>query len=156
MASPARLNSNFVGVTIDSTDRLICSCELPMALRPSKDGRPICEMLLSFLTMNVLTQEVFRCQKAYQEDQCENKIWVNEEAQVKQRVPRAVPRTPTGPKQRDIASYFPVTPSTNSDNRRSAKTGAESGGKPKGRRADGYGIIHLYCEDKLNNSLTKL
>jgi hypothetical protein len=62
------------------------------------------------------------------------------------RVPHNVPRTPTDPKQRGIPSYFPETPSTNSDNRRSTKMGAESGGKPKGRQADGDGIIHLNRE----------
>jgi hypothetical protein len=65
---------------------------------------------------------------------------------MKNRIPHNVPRTPTDPKQRDIASYFPETPSTNSYNRRSTKIGAESGGKLKGRQADGHGIIHLNCE----------
>ena len=94
--------------------------------------------------MNILTWEVFLCQKAYK-DQCQNKIWLNEEAQVRQRVPDN-PQTPTGPKQRDIVSYFPKTPSTNPDNRGAAKMGAESGGKPNGRQADGSGITHLSYE----------
>jgi len=66
---------------------------------------------------------------------------------VRQSVPH-VPRTPTGPKQRGILSYFPETPSTNPDNRESAKMGAESGGKLNGRQADGYGITHLIHEGR--------
>jgi hypothetical protein len=68
------LEENFEGVTIDNNDGLICSCGLPIALKSSKNNKPICEMPLFILRINALTWEVFLCQKTYQPDQCNNKI----------------------------------------------------------------------------------
>lgn len=71
---------------------------------------------------------------------------------MRQRILHAIPRTPTGPRQRDIGSYF-LTPSTNPDNRGSTKMGAESGGKPNGRQEDGYSITYLK-HGRVNRTIT--
>ncbi|KAH7063915.1 hypothetical protein BKA63DRAFT_609071 [Paraphoma chrysanthemicola] len=123
MSSLAHLNSSTHGATIVDGN-LTCSCGLVMAGRPGHDPK--------FL----------RCPKAYKPDQCENKIWLNEEAEVRQKLPHVL-RTPTSLKQRDIVSYFPETPTSNPGHHGSARMEKFSGDQPSARKADDYGPADL-------------